>query len=511
MDILLYLPSYRVMVCKPCGIAVAPHRLQAHLNKLHVEQSTALASRDLVRRFVNETLPSILDSPLLDPRKENVHLPDLDCEALPGLRILQGLGCNSCGYVCKGIDQIRQHHNVEHASFRKHRGGPRKKHSSTRQSEIDHQLIGGQPPWHTACYQRFFGGGRGSQCFRVVSKLAGSTEKGETIDSAADLGCSGSETITDKVMRQLKEIESRSKCVKDTPAKSEVSPWLERTRWTGYLEGFILSEVHKLGRPAEAQSEPLLQILSCSVDRLVESAYLTVCSDKVNYFGQRCISSFLPAKRMYNRPLLVKLQATTYKRYKESWKRLLAFVYRTNIIPATGNQLRHRLTSHQTALFDKLLSRSLEVLNSRSDETVLEQLKHGLDDICLDFCIALLDHDLKGDLFESAILGYLDVMGIDIKSSRFHEAHSYTPLLSGFIKISQMLVLEKALRSSEKRQSGDPLDFLEEMRERFMTVDCRSPFSWAVQLRSFGKKIRDSTTSIGYIQFFFKSYCIQAK
>jgi hypothetical protein len=152
MDILLYLPSYRVMVCKPCGVAIAPHRLQAHLNKLHVEQSTALASRDTVRRFVNETLPSILDSPLLDPRKENVHLPDLDCEALPGLKILQGLGCNSCGYVCKGIDQIRQHHNVEHASFRKHRGGPRKKHSSARQSEIDHQLIRGQPPWHTACY-----------------------------------------------------------------------------------------------------------------------------------------------------------------------------------------------------------------------------------------------------------------------------------------------------------------------------------------------------------------------
>jgi hypothetical protein len=141
------------------------------------------------------------------------------------------------------------------------------------------------------------------------------------------------------------------------------------------------------------------------------------------------------------------------------------------------------------------------VLNSRSDEIVLEQLKHGLDDICLDFCIALLDYDLKGDLFESAILGYLAVMGIDIKSSRFYEAYSYTPLLSGFIKISQMLVLEKALRSSKKRQSSDPLDFLEEIRERFITVDCRSLFSWAIQLRSFGKKIRDSTTSISYIQW----------
>ena len=88
MDVLLYLPSYRVMVCKPCGVAIAPHRLQAHLNKLHIKQLTALASCDTVRRFVNKTLPSILDSPLLDLRKENVHLPDLDCKALPRLKIL---------------------------------------------------------------------------------------------------------------------------------------------------------------------------------------------------------------------------------------------------------------------------------------------------------------------------------------------------------------------------------------------------------------------------------------
>jgi hypothetical protein len=38
------------------------------------------------------------------------------------------------------------------------------------------------------------------------------------------------------------------------------------------------------------------------------------------------------------------------------------------------------------------------------------------------------------------------------------------------------------------------------MRARFMTIDCRTLSSWAIQLRSFGKKIRDSTTWLGYIQ-----------
>jgi hypothetical protein len=195
----------------------------------------------------------------------------------------------------------------------------------------------------------------------------------------------------------------------------------------------------------------------------------------VNYFGQRCISSFLPAKKMYSRPLLVKLQAATYKRYKESWKRLLAFVYRSSICTA-GKQLRHRLTSRQTALFDKLLGLSRDVVESDFGEVAMEHLEHQLDDACLDFCIALLDHDLKGDLFESSVLGYLATMGIDTKNSRFYEAQTYTPMLSGFIKISQMLVLQKAISATDKGLTEEPIDVLEEMRERFMTIDCRSPF-----------------------------------
>ena len=87
MDILVHLPNHGVVVCRPCGVAIAPHNLQAHLNRLHIEQSTALASRDLVRTFVNETLPSMLEKPLLDPRTEELRLPEPDCKALPGLRL----------------------------------------------------------------------------------------------------------------------------------------------------------------------------------------------------------------------------------------------------------------------------------------------------------------------------------------------------------------------------------------------------------------------------------------
>ena len=47
----------------------------------------------------------------------------------------------------------------------------------------------------------------------------------------------------------------------------------------------------------------------------------------------------------------------------------------------------------------------------------------------------------------------------------------------------------------------DPLDPLDEMRNRFMTLENATPSTWAVHLISFGKRIRDCTTSLGYMRW----------
>ncbi len=64
-----------------------------------------------------------------------------------------------------------------------------------------------------------------------------------------------------------------------------------------------------------------------------------------------------------------------------------------------------------------------------------------------------------------------------------------------------MLVLEKAVRDVESGMVENALDPLDDMRERFMTINNCTPFSWAVSIRSYGKKVRDSVTSLGYIQW----------
>jgi hypothetical protein len=52
---------------------------------------------------------------------------------------------------------------------------------------------------------------------------------------------------------------------------------------------------------------------------------------------------------------------------------------------------------------------------------------------------------------------------------------------------------------SEDGEIEHPADVLDEMRERFLMHGTRSPFNWVLRLRAYGKRIRNSTTSLGYI------------
>jgi hypothetical protein len=59
----------------------------------------------------------------------------------------------------------------------------------------------------------------------------------------------------------------------------------------------------------------------------------------------------------------------------------------------------------------------------------------------LEFYISLLDHSLKGDLFRSATIGFLVAITIDPIKGILKEAYYFTPTLSSFIKIVQILVI----------------------------------------------------------------------
>jgi hypothetical protein len=65
--------------------------------------------------------------------------------------------------------------------------------------------------------------------------------------------------------------------------------------------------------------------------------------------------------------------------------------------------------------------------------------------------------------------------------------------------MAQMLVIQRAVVAAESGETEYPVQALEEMQDRFMVYGSHSPINWAQKLRTSGKKIRDSTTSLGFI------------
>ena len=79
------------------------------------------------------------------------------------------------------------------------------------------------------------------------------------------------------------------------------------------------------------------------------------------------------------------------------------------------------------------------------------------------------------------------------------KAHVYSSLLSGFVKIAQMLIIQQAIVRVKKGKATYPAKLIDEMHERFLVYSSHSLFSWACCLCAYAKKVRNSIISLGYI------------
>ena len=148
-----------------------------------------------------------------------------------------------------------------------------------------------------------------------------------------------------------------------------------------------------------------------------------MCEDRINVFDQARINSFLQRPRASDRPLVVKLQKSTYRTYKGLWKRLLCFVYRT-VQPTGIIRLRHQLTPRQVDSLGELVIQAERLLQLpvSTEAGIVLRARAAVDGSCLDLCMSLLDHDLAGDLFESVVVSFLAVEGIDTGKSILRDA-----------------------------------------------------------------------------------------
>ena len=135
---------------------------------------------------------------------------------------------------------------------------------------------------------------------------------------------------------------------------------------------------------------------------------------------------------------------------------------------------------------------SLLVTSRIGEETVskdIDRAYDAVDEACLELCISLLDHNLRGDLFESAIVGFLAALGIDVGKGTLKEAYHYKPSLPSFIKIAQMLVIQKSVVAATTGEVAKPADLLDNMRSKFYYTTLDRPSAGRAGYEPLGRNI----------------------
>jgi hypothetical protein len=507
MDFLQFHPTYKVLICTSCKYALVPNTVASHLRNAHKGQLTPMAIKDCLRIVgaMCLTAPELVQRMVIPP--SNLPIPHL---AL----YFDGIVCRLCEsqpYVCRSKRSIRAHLKETHAwtSGEKNGRPSRGSQAARATSDTSFSKVTSSPvscqTFHRSNFFRYF----------VVQPIKDAKPE----RTVANLGGGAVNSILfsleDQITFQLAQKLSATE--PSLPGHNrhytQVSPWLDTTQWARYTQGHDLRQAACLIRLPDSHrpvgsattqtidpADHHLPVILESFDRIVEQARVSLQEDRVNVFDQHRVNGFLH-RRSAHRPLLHKLKDGTYKTYKKVWKQLLCFLYRL-VWQQQQPALHCCLTAAQTVALSNVVERAAEVMQLQEDGDIDQKLStaqiQALDEATLLLCIALLDHALYKDIYDSVIVGFLAVLGIR-KEGCFSEATNYTSHLSAFIKIAQLLVIQRSVLAVELDEVDHAADILDMMQDRFMVYGTRSPMNWVQKLRTYGKKIQDTTTSLGHI------------
>ncbi|KAJ5602286.1 hypothetical protein N7510_011820 [Penicillium lagena] len=367
---------------------------------------------------------------------------------------------------------MRKHLRTHQSIPARRLGRPRKTADSLKPGRSIDQTL-----WEKVHCQRFFVSGPQSRFFQVAPPL-------EPASNQVDLICA---QVYEQI-RQYEEKETQYNQIITTDRDySEYSPWLEKTRWRDYLHGYTFTELAALAYMPDPIQEPILQLWMGSLDTVLDQALQSIADHRINMFDQARINSFVDDayRRPSHRPVFYHLTLYTNQRYRRIWKRLLCFVHRT-AQPSQSIRLAHILTKDQVDLLQQMEEVSQQLYRLTTSAAAATRITHiprplledairdasvALNRICLLFCIALLDHVLRRDTFESVVIGFFAILGIEEKK-------------------------ERAVLAVDDGTVDEPSSILDEMRQRFLIYGCATLVGWALRLRTYGKKIKVRQTPI---------------
>jgi len=504
-----HLPEYPVVICKECKIAVSIEGIYTHLTgKKH--QNVTKAERRRIMATLGQ-IPGIIQD---EKGLHEFQFPPPTTKAISALQDAKtdGLRCKKCSYISRHNQGIQEHSRNKHGwqNPRKRGREPRLKRQERKEAE------GSDLPWVSGVRcQRFFKQGPKSGWFEVDREKDVMEVEGEDMMKRV-------KKITEKWLGRVEEKSRQT--IKARDENKEPDLWLRRVRWVEHLESYDRPKLLASIEPIDPTKEVVLHTIWRSFERVWEAAQDVIVSGNA---GQAALFEVNRKEQgaKPRKPFDGVMEEGTGKKYKEVWRQILCYLFRTQDWP-DQDRPEYELTEKQGDAFDELVQvvkelQELAMERAQDSQPGAEEdeKQTRVDRLCLEVCIELLNHQLTHSEYDSVVISGLAVMGMRADDG-WLGAEDYTPKYSGFIKVARMLVVYQAYleeqdrlqvltkRMSEKQARTRMEGMFEIVRrkvQRYMTLVADqskpTPMDWIYESRSYGFKIRYTTAAEGAIDW----------
>lgn len=547
----VHCPEYGVIICKRCQFAVIPTQVEGHIKGKHgatITRSQGRAIADIARG-----LPSVAQT----PREVKYPAPNSQpVEWIPvstnGRRCIAAKNGVICNYVCCHRTGIQQHCVKKHNWKNPRDPGRQPRDATSAQLWEDNQIC-----------QRFFKTGGWQQYFAVaVQPPTVVTDPSNTTASDKREGKAYLKDLLEWIEEGKKTDNTHDR------QRHEANPWLEHTMWDRHIGIYKTWAVRMIQpsieeetstkektipnpaiqeetpsdptepiRQADPQideetrrSERALRVACEATCQLIRRSFKASRVENVGRAAMEYINRREAGAVNSDRPFYGKQKVNTIRRYAEKFVKILRYIWRTEKVT---NRPEYRLTrQQQEALrnYRRTAARVVAAIDVHEPPRVGQKVQNQprqdghreqLVEVALTFWIAMFDHELGDNEYESAILSGLAVLGADTAHDGWSSAINYTPTLAAIITTVRAIVIRRAWRQRHiymdihtkagmpedraREEAPTVFDGVRDAVHKFMTLTTfgsqPTPLNTIYTQKTYGMKIRYTTKSEGRISW----------
>jgi hypothetical protein len=519
-ELFVWYEDYGVLVCTEHGYAV--QNVGSHLRTYHsgnMKEKRAIAdifTKYNIREPKDVSLPPPLGMPIPALGKPQAAFVCYEPE---------------CQYISINRKGIRVHCNKNH-DWKSSRGQP------------EH--------WNRAWVQTFFKSAGLQRYFTVLydeeDLQADGVETAPLVVSTGDgaleraaVGDDNISLITADWKKQNEKLDEKLETAEASTAKTDHDAWLTRTEWPSHLKGCNLRHLSQASRLPNKEERTMLAVVKLN-STLIEKCVRGLASlDKET---RRWLRSAKHAE-IDQRPLARLQNVETQQTYATYMARLLCYSLRvlhsreehervrdiadeqlsddadegSNYVPSDDPGSDRESDGRDSDNEDFHVQHVVDVYKDarrlypwHGDQRhllkrVRDSIEDGWDekaqlDALLKFYNSLIFQHVRGDTFQSAILHFLAVLGIDTQARRFRSANDFSYTLAGVLYCIRVIAVETILPSDERETQNDSDDErFRHTRDTFLADGTYSVVSKLLSLLAYGKHVAMNHNNAGSVSW----------